>query len=361
VNLGKVLPGPEVAVEDDPESVLRLVMDRGWGDGLPVLAPTAERVAAMLAATELEPQHVVGALPPRNADASVLKLAVNAVLAGCRPEHFPVVIAAAAAMAEPRLNVNGIQTTTNPVTIAGFVSGPAAGVLGFNWGPNCLGQGNHANAAVGRAIRMALVNIGGGIPGDLDRATMGQPGKYSFFFAENEVESPWPPFRLGEGHESTTSVVTMFGAAGTLNLLEPTDSAEELLRVMAATMRFPTSNDYMYNGEPWLIVGPEHAHVLHRGGHSSTATVAEYLWEHTRMRLADFSDRVQEYRIKPTWELVLGPLVPETLIPLTERPEGIRIVVAGGPGTHSTYVPSFGSNRSVTRPLADASGRPVRY
>jgi len=355
------LPAPEVAVEDDSESVLQLVLDRGWGDGLPVLAPTAERVATMLAATELDAHHVIGVLAPRNAEASVLKVAVNAVLAGCRPEHFPVVVAAVAAMAEPRLNVNGIQTTTNPVTVAGFVSGPAAGALGFNWGTNCLGQGNHANAAVGRAIRLVLVNIGGGIPGDLDRATMGQPGKYSFFFAENELDSPWPPFRLGEGHDPATSVVTMFGAAGTLNLLEPTDSAEELLRVMAATMRFPTSNDYMYNGEPWLIVGPEHAQVLHRGGHSTASSVAEYLWVHTRMPLADFSDRVQEYRIRPTWEPLLGPLQQDTLIPLTERPDGIRIVVAGGPGTHSTYVPSFGSNRSVTRTLADVSGRPVHY
>ncbi|GAC1653139.1 MAG: hypothetical protein NVS9B1_01810 [Candidatus Dormibacteraceae bacterium] len=358
---GRPPEAPEVVVDDDPEALFALVMDRGWGDGLPVLPPTAERVEAMLAATDLGPDLVLGSIAPRNAQATVLKVAVNAVLAGCRPEQFPVVIAAIRAIADPRLNTNGIQTTTNPVTIAGFVSGPAAATLGFNWGANCLGQGNRANATVGRAIRLAMVNIGGGIPGDLDRATMGQPGKYSFFFAENELDSPWPSLLEAAGAEPGSSAVTMFGAAGTLNLLEPTDSAEDLLEVMAATMRFPTSNDYMYNGEPWLIISPEHAQVLHRGGHVTPATVQEYLWEHARLPLGEFSARVQEYRIRPTWEPLLGPLTADAQIPISEKPSGIRIVVAGGPGTHTTYVPTFGTNRAVTEPLVDSAGRPLRY
>lgn len=346
-------PLPELELADDPEAVLEAVMTRGWGDGLPVVPPTEERVASAIAASGLPGSQVIAVLPPRNGAATVHKIAVNAVLAGCQPEVMPILIAAVTAMGDPALNATGIQTTTNPVTIAGFISGPAGGRLGFNAGWNCLGQGNRANATVGRAIRLILVNIAGGIPGEADRATMGQPGKYTFFFAENEADAPWPPFRVREGFDAAASTVTMFGAAGTLNLLEPTDSAEDLLRVIATAMRFPASNDYMYNGEPWLILSPEHAWVLARGGHASPATVQEYLWEQTRMRPAEFSAKVVDYRLRPTWEPLLGPIGPETLIPIAEHPERIRIVVAGGPGTHSTYVPTFGASRSVTVGVAD--------
>jgi hypothetical protein len=350
---------PDVRLPDSLEAVYEHFQTQGWGDGLPVVPPTEARVREMLRYTDHDPDEVIGLVPPGRGEASVLKVAVNAVMAGCRPEYLPVVLAAVRAMCQEPFNLYGIQTTTNPVTVAGFVNGPVVRALGFNAGWNCLGQGNRANATVGRAIRLVLVNIGGGRPGELDRATHGQPGKYSFFFAENEAENPWRPFHVECGFDPNVSTVTVVGASGTLNLLEPTDDADDLLRVFAASMRFPASNDYMFNGEPWLVLCPEHAAVLHRAGYDKEAVRAA-LWERTRQPFREFSKRAAHYWVTPTWRPLLGELTEDTLIPIADTPERIRIVVAGGPSIHSVYVPTFGDTRAVTVPITGRDGAPWR-
>lgn len=337
-----------VKVSDDPVLVLERIQKEGWGDGLPVIPPTRDRLDAMLAAVDLPSDEVLGIVPPARAEATVDGVAINAILAGCAPEHLPVVIAATRAMCDERFNLYGMQATTNPVAVAGFVNGPVVDELGFNASWNCLGQGNRSNAAVGRAIRFVLMNLGGGRPGDLDRATHGQPGKYAFFFAENEPENPWSPYHADLGFDPGTSTVTMIGVAGTTNFLECTEEPDDMLSVFARGMQVPAGNDYIFCGQPFVVLSPEHAEVLSR---YSKGEVQEALWERSKLPVSAFSKGVAKYWLRPTWEPILGPLDDDSPIPIAQEPSDVRIVVAGGPSIHTQYLPTFGDTRSVTVPV----------
>ena len=203
---GRVSGNPLVEIEDDLEAINAAYRAKSWSDGLPIVPPTRERVARMLAAVDVAPDTVVARLAPGFGVATVERIAINAVMAGCGPIHLPLLVAAVEAVATPAFNLQAIQATTNPVAVFVIVNGPAARELGFNGTFNCLGEGNWSNATVGRALRLVLRNIGGALPGQLDRATQGQPGKYSFCCAENEADSPWAAaargarFRAGAKH-----------------------------------------------------------------------------------------------------------------------------------------------------------------
>jgi hypothetical protein len=350
--------GPAIYLKNSNEATYDYVMEHGWGDGFPVIPPTEARVEEMLRYTDREPTTVLGVLPPGRGEATVFKVAINAVLAGCRPEYLPVVITAIEALARPEFNLYGIQGTTNPVAVAGFVNGPVVSALAFNAGWNCLGQGNRANATVGRAIRLCMVNIGGGRPGDLDRATHGQPAKYSFFFAENESMSPWVPFHVDSGFDASTSTVTVFANTGTLNMLEPSENPEEMLHAFSVTMRCPGTNDYMSRGGPFLLISPEHAEVLHAGGYSKLQ-IQRALWEQTKIPVRDFSQKSRKYWLEPMWTDLLGELTDDTLIPCGESPDRIKLVVAGGPSIHTVFVPTFGDSMPVTAKIAHRDGSPI--
>ncbi|MGE5524235.1 MAG: UGSC family (seleno)protein [Rhodospirillaceae bacterium] len=322
---------------------------RRWGDGLPLVPPSVARVERMLAATRRSPDDIVAHVAPGFGVATVERIAINAVMAGCRPDYLPVLIAAVEALAERRFNLQGIQATTNPATPWLVVNGPIAAALGFNAGLNCLGQGTRANSTLGRAVRLILQNIGGALPGDMDRATHGQPGKHTFCCAENERESPWTPLHVERGYAADESTVTVVGAAGTLNMNTHAKDADDLLRIVADSITFPTSNDYHFAGEPWLVISPEHAEVLKRGG-LAKAQVRERLWTLSRMRSERFA--AKDYaRAAHTRGDELGVFTADTLVPISRTPEEIGIVVAGGPGTHSVYVPTFGQTRAVTRKI----------
>ena len=200
---------------DDIEAVNRLYHERRWTDGLPVIPPTVERVARMVESARRPPAEIVASIAPGFGAASIERIAINAVMAGCEPAHLPAVIAAVEAVAAPEFNLQGIQATTNPVAVWIIVNGPAARRLGVNGSFNCLGQGTRANAAIGRALRLVLQNIGGALPGEMDRATHGQPGKYSFCCAENEAANPWEPLHVERGFGRDVSTVTVVGAEGT--------------------------------------------------------------------------------------------------------------------------------------------------
>ena len=323
---------------------------RRWTDGLPLIPPTAERVTRMLRGTSRAPTDVVAHVPPAFGIASIERIAVNAVMAGCRPEYLPLLIATIEAATDPRFNLQGIQATTNPVTPWIIVSGPVAKRLGFNAGLNCLGQGTWANATLGRALRLVMQNIGGALPGDMDRATHGQPGKHTFCCAENTAHSPWEALHVERGFSADESVVTVVGAAGTHNLNTHEKDAERLLRALAHCLPFPASNDYHFAGEPWLVLSPEHAAVLDRGG-LGKAEVKRRLWEFSKMPASRFAPK--DYaRAKHTRGSELGDFSPDTAVPITRRAEDIGVIVAGGPGTHSVYIPSFGQTRAVSRRIA---------
>jgi hypothetical protein len=343
----RVRPLTLVAAPADIEEFNRFAYEHKWSDGLPAVPPTAERVAQMLRHTPLARDQVVARMAPALGEATVERIAVNAVLAGCRSEYLPVLIAAAEAVADPAFNLAATQATTNPAAVWLIVNGPVARRLEVNGGNNCLGPGAWANATLGRALRLMLQNIGGALPGEMDRATHGQPGKYIFCCAENEEASPWAPLHVERGFAPHRSAVTVVAALGTWNMNTHAKDSGDLLRVIADTMAFPCSSDYVCGGQPWVMLSPEHAQILHRDGLSKT-DVKRRLWEQSKLAVnrlaAKDVGRVQDAR-----RAELGTMTAATLVPISVTPQDICLLVAGGPGTHSMYIPVSGSSKSVTR------------
>ena len=336
-----------IAMPADVVAFNRECEERRWGDGLPLVPPTPARVDWMLAGTRRAREEVIARVAPGFGPATIERLAVNAVMAGCRPEQFAAVIAVVEAVTDPSFNIQGIQATTGPATPWIVVNGPLTARLGFNAGTNCLGQGAWANATLGRALRLVLQNIGGALPGVMDHATQGQPGKYTFCCAENEAQSPWPCLHVERGFEPGDSVVTVIGAASTVDMNTHADTAEDLLRVMADTMVFPACNDYHFAGQPWLIVSPEHAAIL-AGAGLDKAAVKQALWNRSKMKAGRFAATDYE-RASHARRAELGAFTPDTDVPIAAAAADIGIVVAGGAGAHSVYVPSFGISRAVSR------------
>lgn len=341
-----------IEVADDVDAVNRLFRERRWSDGLPVVPPTVERIERMLAHWPQPPETVIASVAPGFGAATVEVIAANAVAAGCDPEMLPLVIAAVAGTTAPEFNLQAIQATTNSVAVWVIVNGPIAQALDVNAGINCLGQGSWANATLGRAVHLVLQNVGGALPGEMDRATHGQPGKLSFCCAENEAESPWEPLHVERGFARDASTVTVVGAEGTMNMNCHAKDADQLLRAFAETIVHPPSNEYTHGGEPWLILSPEHAEILHRAG-LSKAQVKRELWLRTRMPASRMTDR-DLARVRASRGGELGEIGPDTLLPIAHRPDDIQLLVAGGPGTHSVYVPCFGNSRAVTRAISPA-------
>ncbi|HEX2825042.1 MAG TPA: hypothetical protein VHP37_01735 [Burkholderiales bacterium] len=334
---------------DDLDAINRLYREKQWSDGLPIVPPTKERVERMLATTRRGPHEIVASVAPGYGAATVERIAINCVMAGCDPAYLPVLIAATEAVADPAFNLQGIQATTNPVAVWVIVNGPLGKSLDVNARFNCLGQGAWANATIGRAMRLILQNIGGALPGEMDRATQGQPAKYTFCCAENEDVSPWEPLHVERGFRREQSTVTVVGAEGTMNMNTHSKEAYELARVFADTMIHPPSNEYVHGGEPWLVIGPEHAEIFKRGG-MSKADLKRELWEKSKMPVSALAKKEIE-RARDSRSEMLGELTPDTLLTISPTPEEVQLIVAGGAGTHSVYVPCFGNSRGVTREI----------
>lgn len=355
-------------VEVDEDDVQRLFYERGWTDGLPIVPPTPERVLRALAGTDLPPGQVIGGVGPKFGEATVEKIAVNAVMSGCDPEHLPVVIAAVRALLDKRFNLYGCQATTHVVAPLVIVNGPIAEELDIACGYNCFGQGRRANAVIGRAVRSVLTNIGGGLPGQLDRATFGTPAKYTYCVAENEQESPWEPLHVERGHAPTTSTVTVVGAEAPHNINDHgSESADGLLKTIAESMCQPGSNNaYLYDEGPWMVLSPEHARQLAREGWTKQ-TIREYLFEHSQIPIERWSrDNIERYLLIrwPTWlsdkvRAWLQDPAQTVKVPLCTRAEDINVIVAGGAGKHSLFIPTFGATASVTVPLTLKDGSPA--
>ncbi len=263
----------DLAPEMDP---VEACFDRGWSDGLPVVPPTPERVLAMLGGTNRAPDEVVAVVPPDNVSCTVEKAAINAVMAGCRPEYLPVVLAALEAACADEFCLHGLVATTYFATPVVLVNGPVATAIGMNSGGNALGQGNRANATIGRALQLITRNVGGGRPGEVDRATLGHPGKYSFCFAEAETESPWLPLSHERGFSPGTSTVTLFAGDGVQPIVDQLSrSAESLARSFAACLRRVAHPKLAGSADALLVVAPEHARIFAAAGWSKAHLVDE--------------------------------------------------------------------------------------
>jgi hypothetical protein len=317
--------------DDDPEALYEL----GWTDGLPVVAPTPERVAAMLAGRN--PYRSLGAVPPGMGDATVERVAVCAVLAGCRPEHFAVVAAAAGAMLEPGFNLHGQAVTTQPCGQIAVVNGPARRAAGLNFGMGALGPGTRGNATIGRALRLLVSLTGEGTPGRLDRSTLGQPGKVGVCLAEDEARSPWPPLHVERGFAAAASVVTMFAGDAPLSVSEHRSrTPAELAAALgwaAATLWSP--NWWPLGSATLFVVCPEHADTLAADGWSK-ADVRQAIWNAVQrpageLRHGETTDRV-------------AAAPDDAPVPKWDSPDDIVLIVAGGEAGRFSAVfgPCFG-------------------
>ena len=271
------LEAQRIELPDDYDAVQELYLERGWSDGLPITPPTPRRVGAMLSAVSLDPQHVVAQLPPNWGDATVERLAINAVMAGCLPEYLPVIVAGVAAMSDPAFNLYAIQATTHSCAPLFIVNGPIRERLGMNSSSGAYGPGWRANATIGRAVRLALLNIGGGHPGVGDMSTQGAPSKYTYCIAENEEANPWEPLHVERGYSPNQSTVTVVGGEPPHNINDHTGAtAEEILTIIAGAMAVTGANNAYTGGETLLALGPEHAATMsadgfYQGRHSRLA------------------------------------------------------------------------------------------
>ncbi len=323
-------------LEDEAEAFF----ERGWTDGLPVVPPTPARVLRMLEGTTRAADEIVASVGPDFADCTVEKAAVNAVMAGGRPEYFPVVLAAVEAACTDEFNMHGLLCTTwfsGPVVI---VNGPIATGIGMNSGVNAMGQGNRANATIGRALQLIVRNIGGGRPGEIDRSTLGGPGKYTFCFAEDEANSPWEPLSVERGFPEGTSTVTLFAGDGPRGMCDQKSrEPESLARSMAWQLDSVWHPKLAMLTDAVLVVSPEHARVFREAGWSK-ARLRERLLELTTKPLSEISAGAQGCAEGMTIQAggvkdALGSPVgdgaggDDVLIPKF-FPDGLLIVHAGG-------------------------------
>lgn len=346
-------PIPRAALVEAPaglEAINDFYMERRWGDGLLIVPPTQERIERMLAATTRSRDELVATIAPRYGAATVERIAINAVMAGCKPEYLPVLIAACEAVATKAFHLQAIQATTNPAAVWLVINGPIAQKLGVNSGGNCLGPGAWANGTLGRALRLILQNIGGGLPGDMDKATQGQPGKWTFCCAENEEANPWEPLHVERGFSRDTSTVTVVGALGTWNNNITEKDPENVIAMIGDTMQYPSSSDYIHGGAPWVVLSPQHAELFRQAGWSK-AEVKRRLWEASKMR-AGRSLGSEFERLKNARAAELGDITPETMLPISVTPDDITVIVAGGAGSHTVFVPVSAHTRSVTVKIA---------
>jgi hypothetical protein len=253
------------------EDEFEAMFERGWTDGLPVVPPTPERVARMLTGTTRDPDEVVVLAPPDLVECTVEKVAVNAVMAGCKPEYLPVVLAAIEAACTDEFNAHGLLCTTwfsGPMVM---VNGPITRAIGMNSGVNVFGQGSRSNATIGRALQLVIRNVGGGRPGEIDRAAFGWPGKYTFCFAEREHDSPWDPYHVDRGFDRTASTVTLFAAGGLQPVVDQLSrDADELANTFARCLRSVGHPKNVFIWDAFLAIGPEHARVFREAGWSKS-------------------------------------------------------------------------------------------
>lgn len=323
------LKSNRVHVADALEAV-ELYFHRRWSDGLPIVPPTPELVEGMISYVARDPQEEIGGVPPAGGAATIEKLAVNSVMAGCLPEYFPVIIAAVEALLVERHNLHGTQTTTHCAEPLVIVNGPAASKLNINSRESVFGRGYRANGCIGRAIRLILWNLGGNYPGEVDKSCLSHPGSWSFCIAENEDASPWEPLHVERGLARGSSAVTVFACEAPHSVFAH-GAIEEMLAVTASAMMTMGNNNFIDMGEMLVVLNPHNAQQLADAGWSK-ADVKRRLWEMSKMPWG-LRKKFQPFLLSatapqlPKWATEAGD---DTLVPLTEKPEDIHLIVAGG-------------------------------
>ena len=342
---------PHVVGPDDAfDRVNDYFYERGWTDGLPIVPPTGERVRAMLGGMPWRgADEVIATVPPRMGAASLRQIAVNAVMAGCKPEYLPVVVAALQAVSEPEYGLSHRQTSTHAGAPLVIVNGPAAGRLRINCGRGLFGPGWRANATIGRALRLVLVNIGGAGPA-VDAAQTGHPGKYTYCIAEYEAASPWEPLHVERGFARERSVVTVVNAEAPHSMTENIQTDPDgIIRTFASSMATLGVNNLYSQGHPVLVLGIEHAGFFAAAG-----------WSKHDIQRALFERARQPWGLMKHRGKSKGPRFPEfvdqnddnSMVPIIREPRDLIVIVAGGAGGKSMFLPTAGGQSlSVSKPV----------
>jgi hypothetical protein len=329
----------------DEVAALERLHDLGCTDGLPVVIPTPDRVERMALASGLDADLVLGEMGPALGVATIEKVAVAAVMAGCLPDHMPVVVAAVRAVVDPRFDLTEMQATTHNTAPLILVNGPIRGPLGIASGFGALGPGFRANASIGRALRLAMINIGGGRAGESDMALLGHPGKFTYCLGEAEEVSPWEPLHVARGLSAEQSAVTVVGAEAPHSVIAVTDgddpgSGDRVLDALcAAFSSLATNNAMLRGGAGVVILNPEHAAVLADSG-MSRADVASAVCERAGNPRRSLARQVRAFA---------GSGDPEEFLPCFFSPDDVLVLVAGGGGLYSTVMPTWcaGSHRNT--------------
>jgi hypothetical protein len=333
----------EVYVDPDPEKLSYEFYMKKQTDGLPIIPPTGERIRRFLEFTDKNKDGLIAKLPPRSGKATVEKIAINSVMAGCIPQFMPVIQHSIKAVSQEKFNLPGVNATTHPVAICTILNGPIANEIGINSDTGCLGPGNIANATIGRAIRLCLINIGGAIPGVGDHATMGSPSKYSYCFGEAENENPWEPVHVERGFKRDESTVTVLGLDSPHNVNDHrSKTAADLLDTIIDTASVAGCNNSHVPGEMLVIMSPEHAKTV-ADDCWSKEDVKKYIHENALVPV-ELGDRGGR-KLDSKWII-------DGKVQITRKPDDVVVVVAGGPGRHTMIAHGFGtSSESVTEAI----------
>ena len=307
----------------ESEDIMEACFERGWSDGLPLVPPTPLRVTRMLSSTDRSADEIVGSVPPDNRPCTIEKIAINAVMAGCKPDYLQVVIAALKAALKDEFCMHGLLCTTYFSTPVMIVNGPITKQIGMNSGVNALGQGNRANATIGRALQLIVRNVGGGIPGGIDRATLGNPGKYTFCFCEDESDAEWPSLSMDRGYTREDSVVNLFAGSGVQPFVDQQSrQPESLVKNLANSLRSVANTRSFGMADAIIVISPEHRRVLREGGWTKP-NLKQALYDELKTPGADIirgKDGIAEGMPEKFKDILLNKF----------RDDGLHIVGAGG-------------------------------
>jgi len=334
--------------------VSKLFIDRGWSMGLPIIPPTPERVAEMLKGTSRKPDEVIGIVPPRMGVLTVEMAAVHCAMAGCKPEYMPVVISTMDALLVPEVNLRGAFTTTGTTAALIIVNGPIVKEIGLAYGQGSAGKGHHANAAIGYAVNSIIYAIGGSKPPSVDKGTLAAPSDFTgWIFGENEDALPkgWSPLHVDRGFKKTDSVVTVLGIYPPIENIDhwssnPTEQLNWWAHMISPLQNVNGPCSTVAHNQPLFIgLGPEHAQSLAAAGWTK-AMFTKALWEQTRVPLSAWPKSCDRAAL----EKQLGKkLTEESMIPITQTPDLIQVVIAGGAGKHSHYFGAFPGCRPASK------------
>jgi hypothetical protein len=323
-------------VADDFEAN-ELFQRNGWTDGLPIVAPTADRVLRFLQRAGLESGALVGTEPVRRRRITAEKVAIAAVMAGCLPEYMPVVVAIVQAMCRPEYSLHGSNASTGGAAPFVVVNGPIRTALAMNATHNVLANGSRANATIGRTVRLIIINVLGGVPGQLDRSTLGHPGKFSYCVAEDEEDSPWPSLAFERGVPAGASAVTVLGCGAPHQLMnEWTHDPREILDTYAAVIRANMLTYSIWPGNYFLVIPKQHRQIFAAAGFGKK-DIREYVHERARVKRGEWRTVGKA--------AVAGRSDEERVYTALRGPDDLLVVAAGGPagGFGAVIPPWYGS------------------